>query len=675
MSDNRIDDINERKNVLAQTHKQRSHSSTRPVPPRSPRSAGGSIYNGRYKGVVLKSSVKADSSDPPQESLRARVQAERAEEDVESEDIGLRSLLLERTRMTNRPGGRLTSPTRRVVVPDADDLPLPAPPQPDQEDSRRRSIRHPSSSYYGSDDEDDKQGRFREMTVDEALQYLMQHRDCQFLHVATRRSLEAGCRSPFYDMVILERPGFPESDLVWSKAPRKRSQALKDRLMQLSLDGLLYTDADGVAIHIPLVDFLEERQMTAELQTKRFFRYFYEKKVIIHWREWVCRVRFARVKAQLESRILLADVPLRTALLQLLDSTHRMESTIDIFLYIPPGSLNIHTFLQRQIERIDECSAQLLCMVKSMGDFVQKQYEEVTSYSYLQTRIEAIILHHPLSKGFQASLEKGAENVDWTQVRGVQRLYNEYVDKITRVLVVGQYMIDNAMVKIMHNFWIRLSQLTAGVDRVIVSAATNLATWDPQTVPDRSGQDMSKYEKRKRPGVLSAGADGSACQFLSSSKASPASADDISGQVGNSFISAEKQREGCFLVVDVALVQLHEGNTEEEVRVDPAANDWSLSQVKTMSVPSKRRLTEGLHQLYGALGKMLEDLPNLREHELVSKNVVTLKRVEISEDEIDKLEVSNKTSAVYFSNLKVSNILASAQLFAIAVRCMHQVSL
>lgn len=668
-----VEDVNERKNILAQTLKN-PQSSSRPIPPQSPRSAGGNIYNGRYKGVIFKSATKVNDEDdePPVNRAKARAPPPREEP---SEEIGLKSLLNERTHLTNKGRGKQSSTFRRVKPIDTDELPVPPPRDVPELEAVFRDGHRPRSrsGCYGSDDEEEKKGTFRQMSFDSALEYLAMNRDCQFLHVTTRRAVELYSRAAFYDLVVLERPGFPESGMVWARSDQKRLNLPKSKLMQLSLGGLLYVDESGDATHIPLKDFQMEREMTKALLQKRFFCFFYEYKIMHHWKKWVRKVKFNRMKNELRSRILIADPPIREALQKLREDSYLVESTIDIFAYHSTGSINIQTYLLKQIEKIDQSSERLVAMVTSMGDFVHSKYDEVISYTYLKSQIDNVIAHHPLSKGFKTSMAKGGDNVDWSQVRGVQRLYNDYLEKITRVLMLGQYMLDHAMVEIMHNFWMRVSQLVAGVNNVslVESGGGMIATWDITLQGDASVRDNSTYEKARRK---LGSAEDSTLLFLANKggKGPVRTAEDISGQVGNTFISREVRNVGSFLHVDVALVQLNDA-APEEVVINQVSNNWALSQVKVISVPSKRYLLEDLHRLYGALGKMLEDVPNLRHHSLVPREAVIKLQIDLSEDEVDKLEISNKTSATYFENLKVSNVLASAHLFAIAVRCMHQV--
>jgi hypothetical protein len=675
-SDHLVEDINERKNILAQALKNPQQSSPRPLPPQSPRSAGGNIYSGRYKGIIFKSATKGNNDGDKLHTHVMRPRPPPHAREEESEEIGLRSLLNERTQLTNKSRGKHHSPTRRMKPFNTDELPEPPPREnmPEIEQPGSRGGRRPRSrsAGYGSDDEDERKGTFHDMSFDEALDYLAANRDCQFLHVTTRRVFQLGSRAAFYDIVVLERPGFPESGMVWARSGQPRSKIPKSKLMQLSLNGLLYVDESGESTHIPLRDFLMEREMTKALLQKRFFRLFYEFKIMHHWKHWVRKARFQRVQKELQSRILIADPPIREAIQRLRADSYEVEASIDIFAYHHAGSINMQKYLLKQIERIDECAQRLVGMVNAMGNFVHQKYDEVVSYSYLKSQIDNVILHHPLSKGFKASLAKGGD-VDWGSVRGVQRLYNEYLGKITRVLVVGQYMVDHAMVEIMHNFWMRVSQLVAGVNKVTLREEEGgaVAVWDITQQEDVSGRDNSIYEKIRRK---AGGAEDSSLLFLASKggKAPVRTAEDISGQVGNTFISKEARAAGCYLRVDVSLVLLSDA-APEEVVVSQTHNNWSLSQVKVISVPNKRYMLEDLHRLYGALGRLLHDVPNLRHHSLVPKEAVARLQIDLSEDEVDKLEISNKTSAAYFENLKVSNVLASAHLFSIAVRCMHQV--
>lgn len=614
--------------------------------PQSPRSS--SSYS-RYRG--------------PNKTIKPEGSGMNKNELVEEKNP-LTHLLQSRIRATSASG-----PHRPASAAHAPQTPKPPPPPANSQ--------HHNSSLtlsYGAIESSRDYEFNPDMTVDEAIMYLSQHPECQFLHVTTVSALDKYANTTFYDLVVLEKPGYPESGLVWSKRDRKRQFLLHEQVMQLSLNNLLYVDEFHGNVSLPLSQYLSEREIVRKLRLKGVFRYYLESKVFYYWRRHVHRARYERRRNELETKSFFSDAPLVTGRLEIRFVIYSLHCSTDLFAYHPPGSVNIVNFLSQQIQRIEEMTDMIKRSIGELFVKISALYEIIVSNDYLAEEMKCIIAHHPYSKGLKLPNQPvdSDGNIVWEEVRAIQRLKNEGLQKIIRLLVVGQYMLDHVLVDVMEKFWLRFSQQTRGVPR-LNKLKGRLAVWSIDDFSQLNGYfspevvDIPLNSIEHQTQVLDP-------QRIPSSQVF--SSQLLAGVDGNYLISKDSQSTGSYLKVDIALMNVMMDETLTPLHIDLENNSWSISTVKVRPIPTKQFTSKLVQDVYKALSRFLEEIPNMRDHPVVIKGALQKPKVDLSEDELERLQSDGGSSnSRYFTNLKMSSILASPSLFTLAVKCMHQVEI
>jgi hypothetical protein len=666
-------------------------------PPQSPRSS--SSYS-RQKNKVRKPEIsqilknnQPDDLHPLSHLLQSRIRATSAS-------------------ATHRP--TLASATLAIPSPTPLHHPSP-PPAPAPGSPPRLPSSSASPSPYGSENSQDFE-LFSHMTLDDALLYLTQHPQCQFLHVTPASSVNQYLNTTFYDLIILERPGYPHSGLVWSKTDRKRQYLLKEQLMQLSLTSLLYIDEFHGNISLPLSQFLSERDLVHQLRQKRFFRYYLELKVMTYWKRHMQRVRFARKKAELETKSFFADTPLIEGRLYIHSITHSLHQTIDLFAVavnateaaspaggstrkatttspsaVPShGAVNIVYFLTKQIQQINEMTVTIRQTILGLYEHIALIHDTLISDQYLAKERESIITHHPYSKGLKVPNQPidSEGNIKWDEVRAIQRLKNEGFQKIVRLLVLGQYLLDHVVVDLMETFWLRFSQQTKGLSFMNTPSESEsyshlqqrhlLADSIFKSSPLDEQLNSLEYQSQVLDPKNILSSQIFSPQILTGTTTLSAKTNSSNQTNPNYLISKAAQAQGSYLKVDVALMSSTSAHAEEDpmnpIQIHIENNFWKISLVKIRPLPTKQCLAKLVQEVYRTLSYFLESIPNLRDHPLVMKGTLQKPKVDLSEDELERLQSQGSSgNSRYFMNLKMSSILASPSLFTLAVKCMHQV--
>jgi hypothetical protein len=692
-------------------------------PPQSPRSS--SSYS-RYK----KKGIKQEEPERISQILNNQ-----------PDDLNPLSHLLQ-----SRIRAASASATHRPTLASAT-LPLPSPspfppyPSPPTAAPHRHPLTSTTTTFssfsppYGTESISQDSELFSHMTLDDALLYLTQHPHCQYLHVTPASSVNKYLNTTFYDLIILERPGYPYSGYVWSKSDRRREHLLHEHLMQLSLTSLLYIDEFHGNVSLPLTQFLEERELVRQLRQKKFFRYHLELKVMTYWTGYVQRVRFARKKNELETKSFFADPPLIAGRLYIHSITHSLHETIDLFAAptvtssattgigegtgtsgrtmidhgnlsssLPSsGAINLIPFLTTQIQQIHHMTDLVRQSILNLYEEIILIHNTLISDDYLAKDRQSIITHHPYSKGLKVPNQPldSEGKIKWDEVRAIQRLKNEGFLKIVRLLVLGQYLLDHVLVDLMEKFWIRFSQQTRGLTLVRATQSQTHPSTHSQTHQPTSSKFQRQPEVGFKPSPLDTQLNSVEYQsqvldpqnilnsqvfsshiLAGTTAATNTSAVDVSAStaspIPNYLMSKAAQAHGSYLKVDVALMNTTSAHTDDDsmnpIQIHLENNFWKISLVKVRPIPTKQCLARLVQEVYKALSHFLEAIPNLRDHPLVSKGTLQKPKVDLSEDELERLQSQeNNANSRYFINLKMSSILASPSLFTLAVKCMHQV--
>jgi hypothetical protein len=710
--------------------------------PQSPRSSS-SYSHSRYKG-------RNKTLKPPSEAAGSLTL--NAQEKYEENPLS--HLLQSRIRATSAGGTNRPASAGHQIT----SYPIPTPPpisQPFSSPTQQHNHHQPPlSTTYGVENKlQNEYELFSRMTVDDALFYLSQHPECQFLHVTTQSALDQYSNTTFYDLVILEKPGYPESGLVWSKRDRKRQYLLHEQVMQLSSSSLLYIDEYHGSVYLPINQFLAERELVRTLRKKHIFCYYLELKVFSFWKKYLQKIRFIRRKNILETKSFFTDLPILQGRLHIHSVTYSLHSSIDLFAYHSSGTINIFNFLNLQIHKINLLTNVVKDILEKLVHHLTSIYETMISNEYLAKERECIIAHHPYSKGLKIPSQQGGGgagaggaggvvdsdgNIQWDEVRAIQRLKHESIQKVVRLLVLGQYMLDHVLVDVMEQFWLRFSQQIKGIPNVVMKKQPKdgkiFADWstekylqqnrsftshpldhslnsiefqsqllDPQHIPPTQIFASNLLCGTNVPGSGS-GDDGN-------SGGGGHTLLDDNNHHQNYLISKQAQSLGSYLRVDVALMnltQIDDSNdletgipsspsssspsscpSMEPIHIDIENNSWSITNVKVRPLPTKQLLSKLVQDIYKSLSYFLETIPNLRNHPVIiatsNQMLLSKPKVDLSEDELERLgqmtdhhfntntTTNTNTNSRYFTNLKMSSILAAPSLFTLSVKCMHQV--
>jgi len=145
------------------------------------------------------------------------------------------------------------------------------------------------------------------LTFDNALVYLKEANSMNnnsnkttFIHITPRYNIDSTIvYKNFYDMVILEKPGYPNSGYIWTRSGvNYHNNILKNhQIMQLSLNGILVLELNddynnnnnnnnnNNSTLISIEQFLYERNIYNELKKRKWFKTFKEQKYFFSWKQ------------------------------------------------------------------------------------------------------------------------------------------------------------------------------------------------------------------------------------------------------------------------------------------------------------------------------------------------------------------------------------------------------
>lgn len=388
--------------------------------------------------------------------------------------------------------------------------------------NRRKNQKSPSKHSFTSDGTT----QFFGMELEEAIQYLIQgyneptntplQKKAEFIHVTCRYYIDRRARYNFYDVVPLERPGYPKSGYVWTRDHSRyafNSHTLpKHKIMQLSIHGLLFQDlSDEKSIYshssneessqlLPLKAFLVEREQVNFLHTGRFFGLFKELKAFQAWKSYTRRTYVTKIRKQLLLSTYFSDIELVLAITSIGNMIYRMESETELFYFHGRGIICITDFIQLQLNHIEVMKLTLKKQVEEMILRIMEQYQSYMNSSKLEQLIQEVKDHHPMRDLIEkdtlnqnntttSSLQGG--EVDWIRLRSVQRISDNFRQKMKKILFMAQFRLEYCIACILEKFWLRLKLFTCGIKTLPATLrkpapATNSATASTSSIKGKS---------------------------------------------------------------------------------------------------------------------------------------------------------------------------------------------
>ena len=531
---------------------------------------------------------------------------------------------------------------------------------------------------------------FRNFSFQDALDFLGDNPQFPFLHVTSGIFLPLQLKKTrenkdiigtYYDVRVLGIPGTDKSGSLKSKTRLLQESLLKNnQLMQLSLQGLLYTAPESErGEFVDLKDFKKEREWVAALRRKCVFRQFLERKVMALWKRYVGSKVFRTRQAELSTKMLMSNTPILHAVQRIRSATYLLEASTELYAFHQPGSIGITEYVLLQKKKIDKISFKLRNLVENLAQHLQGVYEKLTAFEYVSVRMKEIFRAHPYSTTMQevkATFDNlmneknngnAIEDKDWKEVRSVQRLLHEQKTCMQKVLRMGQYMVENALLRIIYKFWNRLSESIYGLHDVSVVSVDgeDVAMWgtteqyeekyelsahrrpnasgnniqnmptDHSTIPkkylsyerkpyidikgtlanscpqpkyDTSGDEQLVEKISKNCKINEGGNFSSSRHKRRENEVILLSSGALTGQADNYFVSEAWQQQGSYMSIDAALVYSSDPNT---IVATSRYTTWSLNDVKIRGIPDRVEMVNKLHLLYHALGQLLDDTPNL----------------------------------------------------------------
>eukprot|EP01041_Mallomonas_annulata_P000319 gene319-578_t len=316
-----------------------------------------------------------------------------------------------------------------------------------------------------------------------------------FFHVTPRFNVKICNKCDFYDLVVVEEPGSNKTGLVWGKSS-----------LSVPREGEEGSD------FIPLSTLLKERQEAMFLRKKIFFGKFQELKHFQGWKLIMLWNRRRRIMERLADCALVTDERFVTAILTVRNLTYEIESETQLFCFQKSGSIPILTFFTAQTKKIDECKVIIREKVLNIREAIKIQYEKQIEESSLREKAYEIFKNHPFANKKYVSetntnnnnnhkgkvsqiirkkdqledshLHRTATTVNvtmtspspspillegWSDIRAIQRLKDNALDKANRVFLLAQYMLNVSIAHLLEDLWARLNQMIIGVRRVLIT--------------------------------------------------------------------------------------------------------------------------------------------------------------------------------------------------------------
>jgi hypothetical protein len=476
----------------------------------------------------------------------------------------------------------------------------------------------------------------KKLTIEELLNYFVaaeqepNSTNAKFLHVTSRFNLETVLKPNFYDLIILEKPGQNSSGHTWNKNGIKESKVLKGcELMQLSFEGLLVTNNDGIEGEmIPLAIFIKERSILAKLKKLLFFGKFIEYKTFNSWKKLIRSSKYIRRKNSLFESSYLLYKPLVKAQLIVINAAYTIENDIELFYFHGTGAIDIIEYLELQINYITEISKDMKTRILTLGDEIADTFEDIIKNRYLENKVQEHPLHHHHKRDVM-------HDINWTEVRSLNRVRDDCRRKLENIIWMAQYSIDIAITTVMAKFWSRFRKLIAGILKIEsvkgIFWRINSNIYKPSSNKTSKNVKNDNNEENQNNYVI----------------------DDVNNLdfFDLKFVTKDWINKGSHLSMYLSLCD--DNNDEVNMKFFNSLSDTEAFKVKIL--PPKKNVLDLLQRLFGSLAKFLESLPNLREHSFIS-----VERRKVPDTKVvDNSNAVKSGSSYFFTRLHLYPILNS----------------
>lgn len=533
---------------------------------------------------------------------------------------------------------------------------------------------------------------FRDLEMDDVLDYLLASRDREskhapFVHVTPRYNIDHNVRGNFYDLVALEKPGNPQSDLVWIPSHR-RDKAAEARtldplqVMQLSLHGLLVRNEGECSGELmSLRDFMLQRSQVEFLRTGRFFGCFFELKAFSAWRRYTRGRAVNKMKRKLLKETFLSDVELVSCVHETNCVVHELNTHISLFAFHGRGAICVTDYVALQLKRTAQIKDHIVGMVNTLTASMQAQYEAYCSGQKLASMEQDVKDHHP----FKDLLNSADAPLELYKLRSLMRLKEEFREKLKRLFLAAQFKIETAMVMLMERYWLRFKQFLLGVRGLVRSKARQEDNyWEiDRSLFDAAGNVLPEVLEEFNTVGLCAALDAAEGR----TPAASASTEHVSSTATAAGIAAQEAagedptRTGKVLTDNFHYAGGTRNNEDRGVRVKQeweelgshlcvdinlCINDRpmqladfmslaTIDRLKVVIFPGKTLLMDQMHSLCGALGDLISALPNLKRHPLIFDPKL-LNPQEVVDPELEMGDLLHPRSIGYFTHLAVHPI-------------------
>jgi len=517
--------------------------------------------------------------------------------------------------------------------------------------------------------ETDAQGNAKDfadgMSLEQIRNYLELH---GFLHVTPRYNVERVQHHNFYDLVVLEVPGNCTTGLVW----KRKFQALgpgvehsftlqPHQLVQLSLDGALITGEregnDVVQELLSLEDLITERDISENVRKLNYFKFYRESRVFGAWKTYLRSSRIARVKAKLYSDSVFANSHLTGVMRHIRTVTTNLSENTEIFAFGAIGSQLGSTFIASQISAIKRCEEMLCQQINELGQHINDKHTFMTGDEALRVDVARTHALHPYLPAEQMGLE-----INWSEVRSMRAISERIHRMFERVLYVAHFMFEHALSIMMERFWIRMLLQVRGIAEVsqaTFSAAKPLGYWGIQAAE-------SKICVKPEPEIVKVKTeeeDPNEMSLIDPGK--PVTVDKhLQEMMADIFVDGVRtdgsydttlfwENQGSHIHLNIALCFDNDVAGTGELFIH-----GNFQRFRVRTLPAKYPFLDSLHSLIGALGSMLEKLPKMNQHHLVTSEEMICREDPALLAVIAVESSATPLSSVYFSHLHMHGAIA-----------------
>ena len=517
----------------------------------------------------------------------------------------------------------------------------------------RRHVKETMNIKVESQSFEEKKDSTLEPVVDDDIEALLATTSAPFVHVTPRYNLEKVKHNDFYDLVA-----------VHMKAGMSPCE-----IFQLSRNGLLYTEAGGDisslsgAVLIPLSEITGEKTQLRALRKLAFFGMFKETKCFRAWRSLARKYRVQRSRETIKTSAAFASAPLVKASLLISDELHKLEMDVELYEFIGHGAVNCSEYFEAQSAKLIQMVDFIASRLAHISEGVISQYSTLFGEDSLSRDIEEIKSHHPY-----AGAEKQGFEVDWVNLRSVQRKSDESRRHLDRLLLRAQFMLESVLGRVLVSFWKRVLYALQGIRFATI-----------RKVRRKAGND-SEQPKTEGRTAIAVWSLADAERMLTKLQLTEGKEQGAPMKVSRSW-----EEEGFHLRVDLNVFL-------RGIPVEPTtlADTENIAGLKIRVMPSKSHLMSLLYDLYRSLGILLESVPDFRRlgNEVFAASMnftltgggkrsgfetstnISSEAVETDIVEADPGSSSIGSSSTYFKFVQSHSILRSAGALTYATSCL-----